>query len=56
MGMSRRAFAATLVCAALAHAAASGPTVFDLEEIVRQAIRLADALLAGLEEPPPARP
>jgi hypothetical protein len=54
-GMSRRAFFASLVAAALAGAVAGGPTAFDPGEVVRQALAVADALLESLDAPP-ARP
>src|SRR5262249_22545295 len=50
-GMSRRACFAALVAAGLAGAVASGNTAFDPQEIVRQALQVADALLEGLDAP-----
>jgi hypothetical protein len=55
LGLSRKAFFACLVAAALAGAVAGADTTFDPGEIVRHALAVADALLESLDAPP-ARP
>jgi hypothetical protein len=47
--LSRRAFLAGLAAAALAGAVAAGATAFDVREIVRTALQVADALLEALD-------
>jgi hypothetical protein len=48
-GMSRRAFFASLVAAALAGAVAAGATAFDPRQIAATALGVADALLEALD-------
>jgi hypothetical protein len=49
LGLSRRAFVAALVCAALAGAVAAGATAFDPRQIAATALEVADALLEALD-------
>jgi hypothetical protein len=49
LGLSRRAWLAGHVAAALAGAVAGGATAFDVREIVRTALQVADALLEALD-------
>jgi len=55
LGLSRRAFFASVVAAALAGAVAAADTAFDPHQIARTALAVADALLEGLDASP-ARP
>jgi hypothetical protein len=49
LGLSRRAFIASLVAAALAGAVAAGATAFDARQIARTALQVADALLEAMD-------
>jgi hypothetical protein len=51
LGLSRRAFVAALVAAALAGAVASSATAFDPRQIAESALQVADALLEALDGP-----
>jgi hypothetical protein len=51
LGLSRRAFFASLVAAALAGAVAGGPTAFDPHQVAQTALAVADALLLALDGP-----
>jgi hypothetical protein len=49
LGLSRRAFVAALVAAALSGAVAAGATAFDPRQIAQTALRVADVLLEALD-------